>query len=81
MIKPINLDNNNDVKKVLEFATIYPYNVHISGDGNAAVHNAKSILGVLSLVGNIINPRLVFEENAGSHLPLIHKCLRKAKLA
>lgn len=77
MIRSISLKSRNDVSKIVKFASLYPYTVHVSGDG-AVMVNAASILGLLSIVG-INNPRLVFSDHTGGdRFSLIKRCMRRA---
>lgn len=76
MVRPIQLETQEDVEKVVKFAQTYPHQTKVSC--GATTHDAMSILGLLSLVGRK-DVCLVFSDHDGKNrISKINKYLRKA---
>ena len=60
MIKRIHLDSNERIKRISDLASKEPYEIYLSN--STTMLNAKSILGLFSLVGQDVN--IVAEDNA-----------------
>ena len=75
MVRPITMNSEKDVEKVMKFAQKYGHSVQVSS-GTTTV-NAMSMLGLLSLVGKP-NVNLIFSDHDGSNrVSKINRCLRK----
>lgn len=60
MVKRIHLDSEERIKRISDLASKEPYDIFLSN--SIAMLNAKSILGLFSLLGQDVN--IVAEDNA-----------------
>lgn len=76
MVKPIEINSREDVEKIVHFADIYKHHVDVSC--GSVIIDAKSVLGLLTLVGKS-GTKLVFSDHDGEmRIHRLNRCLHKA---